>query len=157
MLKYFILIMLFISINGTAFSEKSGDMDFKDKEYTNKLSIQIANCGGVYLSMSIVLKNVDKEHASKTYEDTARGSSISAAYLVYISQNIPKWENAVIWADNLKETSKNYWMGTIELFPPTKTKIFPDDFTKELNSCLSLMSTQTLLVDMVRKEIYSKK
>jgi hypothetical protein len=73
-----------------------------------------------------------------------------------MTKNIPNWENAVAWSENLKETNSNYWLGLVELHNSTPEDPFPDDFMKELEFCASLNPIQTELVNMMRETIYSQ-
>lgn len=144
------LTILFLSLANPAFAETS------DKEEYRKMSTRLAECGGVFSAMSVVMEDIGKKNAAKTYEDTARGAYLAGAFSYHMAGNIPKWENAIAWSENIKESQKTYWLGLIELYTPTKEKVFPDDFMQALNFCTSLNPIQTELVQMMREIIYSK-
>lgn len=107
--------------------------------------------------MSNVLNGLGKNNAAKVYENTARGAYLAGAFSSYMSGTIPIWENAVVWAENIHETQKTYWLGLLELYTPTKEKAFPDSFMQKLDYCTKLNPVQTELINMMREVIYSQK
>lgn len=125
-------------------------------EQSNEIGNSLAQCAGVYSAMSNVLSGLEKINAAQTFEDTARGAYLAAAYYSNISGIIPKWENALVWAESIHTTRTAYWLGLIELYTPTMDKAFPDDFTQALDICTKLNPVQVELVEMMRKEIYSQ-
>ena len=125
-------------------------------EQSKEIAAKLAECGGVFSAMSSVLENIGKKNAAQTYEDTARGAYLAGAFSNHMAGNIPKWENALAWSENIKESQRTYWLGLIELYTPTKEKVFPDDFMQALKFCTSLNPMQTELVQMMRKVLYSQ-
>ena len=143
------LVILFV-IN-PSFAEKPADIDNK------KIAKDLAECGGIFDAMGNVLINIGKEKAGQTYQDTARGAYMGAAYLEHMTGEIPKWENAISWSENLKIATSNYWLGLLELHTSSTEEPFPSDFMDELHFCTSLNPIQTELVNMMRETIYSQK
>jgi hypothetical protein len=127
-----------------------------DAEQSKEMATKLAECGGVFSAMSNVMEGIGKKNAAQTYGDTARGAYLAGAFSNHMAGNIPKWENAVAWSENIKESQKTYWLGLIELYTPTKEKVFPDDFMETLKFCTSLNPLQTELVQMMREAIYSQ-
>jgi len=134
----------------TSLAIDPGEFDSK------KLATDLAECGGLFSAMGKVLENLGHANAAQTYQDTARGAYLSAAFLNHITGNIPNWENALNWSENLNEVNKTYWLGLIEMFTPTVDKVFPDTFMKELEFCTDLNPIQTELVNQMREWIYSQ-
>lgn len=146
--NYFSAILLAFTFN-TVFAESS---EFDPK----KVSDELAQCGGVFQAMSVILKSMGKSNAAQTYEDTGRGAYLSAAHLSNIASIIPDWKNAISWSTNQSEINKSYWLGLIELHTPTEENPLPDGFMAELKFCTDLNPVQTEIVNMMRDQLYSQ-
>ncbi len=128
-----------------------------DTKKSQEMAIKLAECGGVFSAMSQIMNEMGKKNASITFAETARGAYFAGAFSNHVSGNIPVWKNAISWAENIKETEKTYWLGLLELYTPTKDKVFPDEFMQAMDFCTSLNPVQTKLVNMMREVIYSEK
>lgn len=148
-----VALTLFCSL----FFSNASFAEAKDKKSHADIAANIGKCSGLYQSMSDVLTAIDRKNAAKTFEDTGRGAYFAAAWLSYISENIPNWDNALAWAEAQQETNKNYWNGLLELHTSTEKDPFPDDFMTELKFCTSLNPVQTELVTQMREFLYSQK
>ena len=124
--------------------------------FSKKLANDLAECGGVFQTMSEVLLDLEMPHAAKTYENIARGAWMSSAYLEYMTGEIPNWQNALDKAETDKSNTENFWKGLFELYTPSEEKPFPDGYKNALDYCTGLNPTQDKIVQMMRETIYSQ-
>ena len=127
-----------------------------EKENSKILATNLVECAGLYQALGQVLSEMGKENAGQTYVDTARGAYLAGAYLQFMMKNIAVWENALFWGENIKETHSTYWLGLIEMMPPSEDGPFPDTFMEKLGFCASINSEQTALVNEMRDFLSSQ-
>lgn len=151
--------VILITVLALAFSYTANSANAEseiDTESWSKVAEDLAECGGVYSASSVLMEKIGKGYAAKSYEDTARGAWMSGAYLNFISEKMPKMDNAILWAESIKDTTKNYWLGLIELHSLDKENPFPESFEERLSFCVSLNPVQTEIVNQMREVMYSQ-
>lgn len=144
--------LTYLILSAVIFAYPAAAQDINDDEI-NDISNNLAQCAGFYSAMSEFMKDLDKKNTAESLEGQARGARLASAFSMHMSEQIPKWKNALLWSDNMKDIHRTHWLSLMELHTPTEEQMLPSGATENMALCASLNPIQTKLVKMIRETI----